>query len=278
MTETRVRNYYTGQVHKEWTRLIRDAYHHLEFETTLHFLVNYLPKRGLILDAGGGPGRYTIELAKMGYEVVLLDLTPANLDFARRQIKRAGVRDKVVSVVEGSILDLSQFGDHSFDAVVSLGGPVSHILDAHKRDTAISELVRVARRGAPLFVSAMGRLGYLTAGLTIFPHEIEMPHFKKIRDSGDYASDFGFTDCHFFLPDEFREAISCKRVRILEMVGLEGIGSHHRTDVNRLAKNEKRWKNWLETHYQTCTHPAVVGMSEHMLVICRKNGDRSVRV
>ncbi len=27
---------------------------------------------------------------------------------------------------------------------------------------------------------------------------------------------------------------------------------------------------WLETHFRTCTHPAVVGMSEHMLIVCRK--------
>lgn len=30
-------------------------YHKLEFKTTLHFLEKYLPKNGLILDAGGDP-------------------------------------------------------------------------------------------------------------------------------------------------------------------------------------------------------------------------------
>ena len=91
MAETLVRDFYTGYVQKEWKRLIKDAYHRLEYETTLHFLEEHLPRKGLILDAGGGPGRYTIELARRGYEVVLLDLTPANLEFARRQIKRAKI-------------------------------------------------------------------------------------------------------------------------------------------------------------------------------------------
>src|SRR5512139_2833980 len=124
MTEKRVKDYYTGLVRKEWRRLVQDAYHRLEFETTLHFLERYLPERGRILDAGGGPGRYTLELAKRGYEVVLLDLTPANLKFARRKVKRAGVQDKVREVVEGSIVDLSRFADNAFDAVVCLGGPL----------------------------------------------------------------------------------------------------------------------------------------------------------
>ena len=98
MTETRVKEYYTGCVRKEWRRLARDAYHQLEFQTTLHFLEKHLPTRGLILDAGSGPRRYTLELARRGYEVVLLDMTPANLHFARRQIKRARLQNKVVKV------------------------------------------------------------------------------------------------------------------------------------------------------------------------------------
>lgn len=271
MIETRVRDYYTGQVRKEWRRLIKDAYHRLEFETTLHFLEEHLPKKGLILDAGGGPGRYTIELAKRGYEVVLLDMTPSNLEFAKRQIKRAKVQDKVTNVVEGSIVDLSQFADNAFEAVICLGGPLSHVLDSHKRDKATSELIRITKKGAPLFVSVMGRLSLLVIELALFQNEIEMPHFKQIRDKGDYKGDYGFTACHFFLPEEFRDVFSGKGVSIVEMVGLEGISSHHAKKVNQLAKDKKRWKNWLETHYQTCTHPSVVGISEHMLIVCRKS-------
>jgi len=271
MTETLVQDYYTGQVRQEWVRLIRDAYHKLEFETTLQFLEKYLPKKGLILDAGGGPGRYTIELAKRGYEVVLLDMTPANLEFARRQVKRAKLQDKVTDIIEGTIVDLSRFADETFEAVICLGGPLSHVLDKQKRERAISELIRVTKRGAPLFVSVMGRWSLLVVELMLFQNEIEMPIFKQIRDTGDYEGGFGFTACHFFLPEELQEAFSKKGVTILEMAGLEGISSHHAREVNQIAKDEKRWKIWLETHFRTCTHPSVVGMSEHMLIVSRKS-------
>jgi SAM-dependent methyltransferase len=270
MTETLVREYYTGQVRKEWQRLVRDAYHRLEFETTLYFLEKHLPKNGLVLDAGGGPGRYTIELAKRGYEVVLLDMTPANLAFARRQIKRAKVQDKVEDIVEGSIVDLSQFADEAFEAVVCLGGPLSHVLDKHKRDKAIAELIRVTKRGAPLLVSVMGRWSLLVVELMLFQNEIETPLFAQIRDTGDYEGGYGFTACHFFLPEELQDAFSERGVTIVEMAGLEGISSHHARKVNQLVKDEKRWEIWIETHYQTCMHPSVVGMSEHMLIVCKK--------
>ncbi len=270
MTEALVKDYYTPYVRREWRRLGRDPYHRLEFQTTLHFLEKHLPPDGLVLDAGGGPGRYTIELARRGYQVVLFDMTPANLAFARRQIKRAGVQNQVVDIVEGSIVDLARFARDTFDATLCTGGPLSHVLDAGKRQQAIAELLRVTRPGAPLFVSVMGRLSLLVVELVEFQHEIEMPHFTQIRDSGDYEGGSGFTACHFFLPEELRAAFSDQGVTVVEMAGLEGLGSHHSREVNRLAKDEKRWQIWLDTHLQTCTHPTVVGMSEHLLVICRK--------
>ena len=267
---TDVKVFYTEQVRKEWRRLVRDAYHRLELETTLHYLDQYLPPHGLVLDAGGGPGRYTLELARRGYDVVLLDFTPANLEFARRRIQRAGLRTRVKDVVEGSITDLSRFADGTFDAVLCSGGPLSHVVGAGDRERALSELVRVAKPGAPLFISVISLLSLLIFELELFQHELEMPHYIQIRDTGDYLGGFGFTACHFFLPEEFEQALRRQPVELLEMVGLEGLSSHHRKELNRVAKNPERWKVWLETHYATCTHQAVVGISEHMLAVCRK--------
>lgn len=270
MTTNLILDYYTSQVRREWRRLVKDAYRRLEFDTTLHFLSRYLPAAGLILDAGGGPGRYTIELAGRGYDVALLDFTPANLDYARRRIRRAGVARSVKEVVEGTITDLSRYPDCTFDAVVCTGGPLSHVIDPADRNRAVDELIRVAKPGAPIFVSVMGRLSVLVIELTIAQHELELPHFAPMRDSGDYFGGWGFTTCHFFYPEEFRAAFEGKPVEVLEMVGLEGISTHHRKELNRLAKDEARWKIWWETHLATCTHPAVVGISEHMLMVCRK--------
>lgn len=80
------REYYNAMGEKEWRRLVRDPYHKLEFEVTMHFLRKHLPETGMILDAGGGSGRYTIELAKMGYQIVLMDISEVQLDIAKKRI------------------------------------------------------------------------------------------------------------------------------------------------------------------------------------------------
>ena len=268
-----IRQFYSGYVEKEWARLQQDPYHRLEFDTTMVFLQKYLPKSGLVLDAGGGPGRYTIELAKRGYDVILLDYTPANLKFAKEQVEKEGLGGSVKQIVEGSIVDLSRFSKEAFDAVICLGGPLSHIMNKGDRRKAVSELVRVAKKHSPIFISVISRLGVLATELKYFQDEIPLPLFKRVRDRGDYLGEREFTATHFFLPEELREDVGKGNdVQILDMVGLQGIGSVRKEEVNELAKDPQRWKIWLETHYKTCTHPAAVGISEHMLIVCRKKG------
>jgi SAM-dependent methyltransferase len=270
MTEDIIKGFYTAQVRQEWRRLVKDSYHRIEFATTLHFLQQYLPTQGHILDAGGGPGRYTIEMAQRGYDVTLLDFTPANLIYAGRRIKKAGCQERVKAVMEGSICDLSRFPDSSFDALICTGGPLSHVLEKSDRGKAISELVRVVKPGAPIFVSVMGRLSVLALELD-FAHEIEMAHFKPLRDTGDYFGGSGFTACHFYLPEELQADFARPDLEFLQLAGLEGLSARLSKQIKQLARNDLRFNIWLETHYQTCTHPSVVGMSEHILIICRKH-------
>lgn len=266
-----VKDYYSKMALNEWRRLTRDAYHQLEFKTTMHYLKMYLPSDGYVLDAGGGPGRYTIELAKMGYDVALVDFTPELLTRARIQIKKAAVSKHVKLVAQGTICDLSRFDDATFEAVVCLGAPLSHVLNRGERKKSVNELTRVAKKGAPIFVSVIGRPAVLATELIRFPQEIELPFFPILRDTGDYRGGYGFAACHFYNPKELRQDFEKTGASVLQMVGLEGLASGHQKETNRLFKEyPMAWKIWWETHLKTCTDLVSVGISEHFMIICRK--------
>ncbi|MBN2256411.1 MAG: class I SAM-dependent methyltransferase [Anaerolineaceae bacterium] len=259
MSSSIVRQYYSTQIRQEWHRLIQDAYHRLELDTTLFFLEKHLPKNGLLLDAGCGPGRYTLELARRGYWISDLDLTPAFLEFARRQMKKNGLSANVREYCEGTLTDLSHWKDDTFDGVVCLGGPLSHLIDRKARAKAIRELIRVAKPGAPIFASVMSRLSVLVVELMLFQHEIGMKTHQSIRKTGKIDGTTGFTACHFYLPEELKAEFDLKSVEFISLTGLEGLGSHHRRKINELARHEQRWKDWLVTHYETCNHPPICG-------------------
>lgn len=261
---------YTEKISYEWIRLIQDPFHRLEFDTTMMFLKRYLPRKGLILDAGGGPGRYTIELAKKGYDLELVDLTPANIEFAKRMIRKFGVAGRVKGAAVANITDLSRFEDNTFDAVLCLSGPVSHIEGKSNREKAISELRRVAKRGAPIFISVFGKMGSLLLSLQEWPDEIKLPGFERFVSTGEDHRWWGKYYAHFFMPEEFYSFLNENKLRVLQLVGLEGIGMD-KNNVNLFAKRDKKgWKKFVAAHDKLATHPASVGMSVHILAVCKK--------
>jgi ubiquinone/menaquinone biosynthesis C-methylase UbiE len=271
-----VKGWFAETAGSEWRRLKQDPYHQLEFIVTMHFLEKYLPERGLIFDIGGGPGRYTIELAKKGYDVVLLDLIKEMLDVARRKIKREKVQHKVKQIVEGSVTDLSLFDDERFDGILCLDGVLSHLLDSEQRETAAKELVRVAKRDAPIFVSVIGRLGLLKTILMRLPDEIEdCQHHLEV---GDYIPGVlprkevaGFTAAHWFMPEELQELFEKLNIETLDLVGLEGLSSHLPRATNRLHKDKEKWNMWVDIILKTCNHQSIVGTAEHVLYIGKKH-------
>jgi S-adenosylmethionine-dependent methyltransferase len=265
-----VRHLYASMVDREWNRLDRDAFHHLEYDTTWRFLEKYLPKTGLVMDAGGGPGRYTIELARQGYDVVLLDLVPANLERAREEIDKAGVGGHVKQVIEGNIIDLSQFADNSFDAVLCLGGPLSHVYPESDRMKAVSELVRVARKGACIFTSVISKYGVLLATPEGWPQEVITPDFDLLVKQGDDCRFVKNGYCHFFTSAELVQTFAGQKVEILKKVGLEGFNTDADTTNKFAAMYPEAWQKWMEIHEACCTDPFVVDASGHMMIIVRK--------
>jgi ubiquinone/menaquinone biosynthesis C-methylase UbiE len=268
-----VRKYYALHPEIEWKRLDHDALNRLEFNTTMYYLKKYLPKKGLILDAGGGPGRYTVALAKMGYNIVLLDLVKENLLFAKRKIRKMNVEDKIKDIIVGDITDLSSFKNNYFDAVICLGGPLSHILKLRDREKAVSELKRVAKQDAPIFVSVMGKHIVLIDEAIIpkFQYQIASPFFKTFVKTGNYYGEFEFTAFHGFTYQEFKDLFEHKGLRVQKIVGLEGgLGPYGTNSLNKLEKNKKAWKIWLDTHYKMCEHPSIADVSCHILIIGRK--------
>lgn len=267
-----VKDNYTKHCTVEMKRLTHDPYHRLEYDTTMHFLRRYLPKRGSILDAGGGPGSYTIVLAKMGYDVTLIDLTPKLLEMAEMRVRKAKVEGKVKNVIEGSIDDLSMFEDDSFDAVICLGGALGHLTRKGLRRKAADELIRVAKRNAPIFVSVIGRLAILMNTVVyLWPELKKAPDvWRRYVTTGDYFGGYGFTACHFYIPEELKAEFE-GRARVIAMVGLEGIFSTHAKDYNKTYKLGKYNEILWDMHLKTCTNPSVVDISEHFMMICKKS-------
>ena len=107
----------------------------------LSMMKKYLPRRSTlpILDLVGGTGIWAIPLARMGYRVILGDISESFLAVAQEKI----AHEQLTEMIECRCLDmvdLSCFPDNAFGLVLALGDPLSYCSDFAR---AVEEIYRV---------------------------------------------------------------------------------------------------------------------------------------
>jgi ubiquinone/menaquinone biosynthesis C-methylase UbiE len=262
---------YDQEVEREWMRLVKDTYHSLEYTVTWRYLRKHLPPSGVVLDAGGGPGRYSRELCRAGYQVVLLDLSPGCIAMARDKFAEEpeAVRERLLEATVGDVRDLSVLETDHFDAVLCLA-PLSHISDGADRHRALLELVRVAKPGAMVSLSVMGYLAVLRTVMAICSDELLSPKFPALLEQGNDHHAPGGMVWHFFRAEEIRQCAESCGLETIEMAGCQGLSTGLEDATNRLAEDRAKWKLWLDVVVRTSAEPAVVDMAEHILYVGRK--------
>lgn len=150
------RTFYDAYDTWEWRRLEATAYGRLQAIIHTDFLQRHLTPGVRVLDAGSGPGRFTIALARLGGRVTALDLSRRQLEIVRQRLDEAGIRNAVAGLLHADIVGLP-FGDNAFDLTICFGGPLSYV--GERQHEAANELLRVTRPGGVILVSVMSRLG-----------------------------------------------------------------------------------------------------------------------
>ena len=143
----RTAEYFDEYGEREWTRFEDGRTPGPSLATHIQMLEGYVRPGDRVLDAGAGPGRFTLELLRLGAHVTALDISPGQLE-----LLRARVPD--VEAMLGDVTDLSRFPDDSFDLTVCFGGPLSYVVD--RAEDAVAELARVTKPGGHVLVSVMG--------------------------------------------------------------------------------------------------------------------------
>jgi ubiquinone/menaquinone biosynthesis C-methylase UbiE len=262
----RVGAFYDRDPRVEWMRLER---HRTEFAVTLRLLEDYLPPAPAeVLDVGGGPGRYAIELARKGYAVTLADLSAGCLALADEKAREAGV--ELAGRLQADATNLEAFGDGAFDAVL-LMGPLYHVPEERGRRAAVAESFRVLRPGGVVFAAFITRTAVLRWSALERPDWL-LRHGEELMETGVPADTLvaGSFPGYFADPQEVRPLMAREGFTELALVGCEGAVAQIEDRVNELTG--ELWEKWVDVNYRVGHQRAMLGAADHLLYVGRKPG------
>lgn len=143
---------------------------------TWKYIEPYVPvdPDALVLDAGGGTGRWTIRMAQKGCKVILMDVSEKMLRIAAEKVKEEGLQGKITT--EKADITKTGYADEMFDMILC-----EHTLFLFKEpDILIRELKRVLKRKARLIISAHNRYVQSLASLPEKSSPDKVNHALKI--------------------------------------------------------------------------------------------------
>ena len=262
----KVEDFYDQSADYEWNRLER---HRTEFAVTMKALLDHLPEAPAdLIDIGSGPGRYSIELAKEGYRITLVDLSEVSLDLAKEKASEASVN--LQGVLQQDATDLSKVSSNSFDGVL-LFGPLYHLLDEDRRRQAILEAKRALKPGDPIFATFITRFAPFRDSASTKPDWVVNNHeyAHAVLKSGKHTEGKEFPNAYFAHPDEIQHLMEDCGLKTINVLGVEGVVAGHEEEVNKLQGTD--WDKWVDLNYKLGMEPSLYGASDHILYIGRKS-------
>jgi len=260
-TNQYLKNYY--EAYDEDGRLL-SKHGKVEYITTMKYIEKYLKPGMRIMEIGAGTGRYSHALAQKGYQVDAVELLEHNI--AIFQQNRA--EGEPVTVTQGNAVDLSAFKTDSYDITLLLG-PMYHLFSEEEKKQALSEAIRVTKRGGVVFAAyCMGDASVLSYGFIrgkifdiIDKCMLNTETFDTFSNPWDLFELYRKEDI-----DQLRENFN---VTQLHFVATDGYTNHIREHVDQM--DDKTYELFVKYHLATCERQDMVGYSHHTLDIFRKD-------
>jgi len=253
-------NYYSGR-----NEDLRFSSKHgaVEFLTTVHYVERYLKPGDRILEIGAASGRYSHYFAGKGYEVDAIELVPRNIELFKENTK-PGER---VTIKQGDATDLAGVMSDSYDITLLLG-PMYHLYTIEDERAAMSEAIRVTKRGGIVFAA------YITNDSVVFSFGFKRGGFA----GGEYNHliDFDTFKLHstpeeimtMFRREEIDELMKEFEVERLHYIGTDMLTPFMRDEVD--AMSDDMFDMYMKYILTVCERPDTVGLSNHILDIFKK--------
>lgn len=252
--------YYSG--YDEDSRLL-SKHGSVEYLTTMRYVQKYLKPGMRILEIGAATGRYSHTLARMGYRVDAVELIQHNIDIFNRNTQPG----ENITIQQGNAKDLSFLKEETYDITLLLG-PMYHLFTVEEQKQALSEALRVTKRGGILFAAYCGNdatmvqycFGRGMLKLEKYQKLVDMDTFKASSDPAELFELYRKEDI-----DALMAGFDGQR---LHYVGTDMATNYMRQTIDEMG--DDFFQMYLRYHFAICERPDMVGVSHHILDVFQK--------
>jgi len=244
-------------------RLGKSRHGQLEYVTTMEYIHRHAQPGAKILEIGAGTGRYSIALAKEGYDVTAVELVDRNIDILRKNSTDL----TKLQAFQGDALNLAQFADDTFDVTLLLG-PMYHLYETDDINRAIEEAIRVTKANgiilaAFLSVHAIIYCNYLNGELLTGINENFSDSYRTRHFEEQFFTGYDIA--------EFEQLFGSKNVVHLATAATDGVLelAEKRDDF---IMSDEEFEAMVSYHLAHCENRELLGSSSHLLYVCRKAG------
>ena len=235
----------------------------VEYLTTMRYIEKYLRPGMRIIEIGAGTGRYSRALAEKGYQVDAVELIEHNIEVFKQHI----TGNEPVRIFQGDATDLAAFETNTYDITLLLG-PMYHLYEKDDQLKALSEAIRVTKKGGVIFAA------YCNNDATIvqfcFQREmIKTERYKQLIDPVTFkASSTPEELFQLYRKEDIDELMSNFNVKRLHYLGTDMATKFIQDNVDRM--DDEMFETYLRYHFSICEREDMVGATHHMLDVFRK--------
>lgn len=237
----------------------------VEFLTTMHYIEKYLKPGDRVLEIGAGTGRYSHTLARQGYSVDAVELVEHNIEVFKSNTKE----NENINIFQGNALDLSLFEDNQYDITLLLG-PLYHLYNKEDKRKAISEALRVTKKGGIVFAAYVISDGCLIdEGFN--RNNINVSEYIKdgLLDGETFAAKSEPKDLFELVrKEDIDDVMSVFPVTRLHYAATDGCALLIRESIDSM--DDETFKLYLKYHFATCEREDLLGITSHSIDIFRK--------
>ncbi|MBD5114451.1 MAG: class I SAM-dependent methyltransferase [Ruminococcaceae bacterium] len=236
----------------------------VEYLTTMRYIEKYISQNSRIIEIGAATGRYSHALAQKGYRVDAVELIEHNIEIFKRNTKEG----ENISIVQGNALDLSDFEDNTYDITLLLG-PMYHLFTKEDQQKALSEAVRVTKKGGMIFTAYCGNDATIVKfcfGKGMINIE---PYKSSLIDPVTFKADSTPEEIFALNRKEDIEALTKSLpVSRIKFIGTDMAAGYISDTVDGM--DEETFSSFLNYHFYICERQDMVGVSTHFLDILEK--------